>query len=479
MTIDYLARFTEWGKLLKHSDATLATITALDADRDEIENVFETNNQTHIIEGIATEFGATKQGLVNFRRQFATWAERIWLDRATVLDELPLAEETIDSAMQEILRDMIARGVTINRSVVAVGTIQEQLKFHGAGVPRQGVARVVKLLDGYTDPSADAVSQPQYNGLDSELCVPSETMYLTCVSDSQADGRNEGEEEFEWIGKIPDQELGFLGEASGSGPTIPTLNAGSIISNRNFEDFSGNSPTGWTIEAGKVAISPDTDTGLDGDTTDANIFMNDREERIFRGDKNLEFRGDGVQQTIAIYWLFAAGDLQPRRRYGAAFAYLISSKASAGDLTFRCEGTGYAALPSEQVVIEAQHLETTWQIRDFTFVTPEIIPADFRLVLRWDNTPRAETGLASSESSDTEDKGQISMFLDSVAFDALEYHGGLAAYVIAGRTRFVRGDRFLWPVTNTEGVFQRGARRQFGVQFNSALSPVIADSLAT
>lgn len=465
MAINYTQRFTEIGKLIKRSDAVLSTITGLDANRDEIEDAYEANDQTHVIEGIASEFNSVKQGLVAFRRRLGTWAELSLLDRNDVLEQLALTTASLPDVLRELIRDMVEKGQTVNRSTVTLGAVQRDLTDHGAGVPLAGLVFTTKVLDGYSSPGVGFPAHRLYDGLDSELAVPTETQYLTCVADSQADGRPVGEEEFDWFGKIADQPFGFETEASGQGPSVRTLNAETILQNRYFEDFTSNAPDSWTI--------------VDG-TAGEHIFQTTASERVFRGSSALEFRGNGVQESIEIKQAIDLNQIQPRRRYCLAFPYMVDLAASAGDLTVRFESTGYSPVASEQVVVESQNLESTWQTRRFFINMPEILPADLALVIRWNGTPRANHGPGSSSSSSgTEDKGEISLFIGWVAFGPVPYHGGNGAVVVAGRTRFVRGDRLYWSVENNEGVFQRFARRQFGVQFPSSGSPTIADAWAT
>jgi hypothetical protein len=60
------------------------------------------------------------------------------------------------------------------------------------------------------------------------------------------------------------------------------------------------------------------------------------------------------------------------------------------------------------------------------------------------------------------------------------YHGGVAAAVVPGSSRFAAGDRFTFTVSNdAAGVFQEAFRKNYGVQLPSSGAPTIADALAT
>jgi hypothetical protein len=60
------------------------------------------------------------------------------------------------------------------------------------------------------------------------------------------------------------------------------------------------------------------------------------------------------------------------------------------------------------------------------------------------------------------------------------YHGGVAAAVVPGASRFAAGDRFTFTVSNdAAGVIQEAFRKNYGVQLPSSGAPTIADALAT
>jgi hypothetical protein len=103
-------------------------------------------------------------------------------------------------------------------------------------------------------------------------------------------------------------------------------------------------------------------------------------------------------------------------------------------------------------------------LQTFFIVTPAVIPSDWALVIQNNGTPGASSNV----------------YIDSVSVVEAVYHGGVAAAVVPGSSRFCVGDRFTVAISNDDaGVFQKFFRQNYKVQLPSSATPTNADSMAT
>ena len=151
--------------------------------------------------------------------------------------------------------------VSVTPSVVSFGspTVTPSLSGRSLGTVLTGA-----VLDGYSLPNDNGLINTYWNGATSQI-APSETMTLTCASDSDTGGETAGEtESFNLEGNVANPSYHWDAEGSGSGPGLTPLQGESYLSNLNFEDFSSSSPNSWTVDNGTAGTNID-----DGDATEA------------------------------------------------------------------------------------------------------------------------------------------------------------------------------------------------------------------
>jgi len=439
--------FTHIGKLIKYLNAYEGWgDTDLPAGKLAILNAFQAGDMDAAVDGLVSDYDGFITAIDGWRSRLADRATKRLQDETSVVNELNLPSSAIDDILFELSHQMSRDSKTIDRSTATVGTITAV-----AGNIGNGTILVSKVLDGYSRPGFDMSSHPLYNGVDSELVVPAETMTFTCVTDSQRNGVPEGAESFDWSGEIGGSSpFSLKAEGSGRGPAIQVLNASTLISNGSFENTtlsgSGYYPNGWTT-TGTVGTHINRDTG-----------------NVYRGTYSLKFSGDGAQANIQVLQAFTISRLRPKKRYCCSIRYKASGVPAAGNILVHCTGTGYTASSSEKVDIAAGSFSTSWAHAYFFINLPDPIPTDFSLIVK----------IGSTLSNGTH------VYFDSLAFGEVSWHGGLGAVAIAGSTRFMAGDKFTCAVSNNgAGVFQEFFRRYYRRQLPSSGSPNIADSLAT
>jgi hypothetical protein len=438
--------FFRAGKLLKYINSRLARATTdLPAELKAIADPFESADYTSIISGIFADYDSMQASVTNERTRLASWIDATLTDVPTVLRQITVAnvlDGQIGTVVPALHRQMIADAKTVNRSTVTIGATTALASNQG-----NGTILTTKLLDGYNPPVQGASTILEYAGLDSELAVPSETMLLECVADSARDGLTEGSERFSWTGGIAGQKLDFATEGSGTGPSLTAGGNSTLVSGGNFETWSSNVPSGWTVDAG---------------TSGVNVLQDTTAAKVYRGSSSAKLVGDGATVTITLGQ--AVSGMSSRRLYCVSFRALASAAAGTGTLVAKFTGTGYVASATEQVSVLAGAMPVAYTLYNFWIVTPAVIPSDWRLTVSNGGTPGAGSNV----------------WIDSLSVQEGTYHGGIAAAVVPGSSRFVAGDRLTFTVANNAaGVFQEGFRKMYKVQLPSSGAPTIADALAT
>lgn len=438
--------FRQIGVCVKYIDLFATDASDLDTDRDAIEDNYEAADQADKSSSVRSAFDGLKSSIFGVREQLRQTAELRLQDRVSVINELDLATDSIDTVLRELVRRMVIDSETVDASTVTLGSVTA-----ASGNTGTGTILIGKVLDGVTEPGSGLQTYPELNGVDSQLAVTSETMTINCVGDSYTDGATEGSEEFEWYGEITgDGGFNDPEGGSGTGPTLTTVNADNILDNGDFEDWSGSSPSDWTVAVGT-----------------AGTHVQQEIVEIYRGDSSLELTGTGAQATIAVTQAVDTAGLVPGKRYIVTFWYKASAVDTASQsFTVKFTGTGYTEASSEKVTVLGDVFDTSWTLKHFYINLPLDIPEDWTLDIRAAGT------LGSGKK----------IYFDDVCFAPVNWHGGIHAVVVAGQTAFVRNDRSTFTVANDNaGLFQRFFRRGFGIQLPSVTdtSETIADSLAS
>lgn len=441
MAINYTNLFTLLGKLVKGVNNVKAYYAELDTDRDAIYSVYNAQSKFALVSGLTDEYDGKKQSILSWISAINSRALTTLQDRDMILEQLPLGDSTdITSILREIALDMIDNTESVAKNTVSVSSITKNCVNANAGT-----IILDTVLDGFNSPANGFSSQRFYADLNSEIALD-DSVTMSCVLDSENGGTLDGEI-FRWIGK-PRRPSPFHWQdtGSGSGPSFAVLNANSLVSNPDFENFSGDSPSSWTIDAG---------------TAGTHIFK--ETVNVYRGLAALEFLGNASQASIQVSQ--AVSGLDPLRRY--CFAVWIKGTAgtSSGTLTIQFEGTGYTAGASEKISLSAATLAamTSYTLKSFHVTIPANVPDDLELVIKWTGTPSAH-----------------SVYIDGAAFGPVQYCNGINGVIVAGSEKFLLGDELKFTIaTDDGGVFQSWFRDCFSFQIPSDASPSISDSLAT
>ena len=423
MALDYTTLFGDLGAIIArlNSYQTLGG-TTLAADLDDLLTQFETRWLPH--EGVAAYYEGLRDQVTGWRQGLASFADRRVQDQATVQDELRLRAAglaevlaALDRKMREDAKEVKACGATATDPEAA-----EEPANRG-----DGAAFVTLTLDGYNSPVRDGPASIYYDGVQTEMTVPSETMTLTCTADGVQDGLAEGAEVFGWSGGPQWPPLDVRAEGSGSGPSINVANGESLISGKDFDAFTSGVPSGWTVASGSGNTAQET-------------------TQVFRGDSCLKFTGNAAL-TQAVSPTVLTG----RRRYFVGVAARLSGALPGAQFRLYFTGTGWSG-PDVCSVTGTQLSASAWSLIGGFVTMPSPIPSDWTLAM-------AASGLTGSG---------VSLYVASMAFKPVDYHGGVGCVVVAGQTPWQRGDRLTFSVTNDgAGKFQTFARRHWRRQLPS------------
>lgn len=434
MAINHTTFFTKMGRLVAKANSleTLQT-TTFPADLQAIVAAFGTSNTGSTtsqdpIDGINNDYQRLMDQIGSVRRRISTYADNLMVDRDTVVDQLAGLSNTSRAAvLTAFIQDMIDQAQTVVSSTVTIGSVSAASLNIG-----NGTVVLDKVLDGYQAPVRGGLSHIRYMDLNSEMAPPSVTHAFTCTSDSYRGG-TAGGETFSWTDGV---ETGvfdiYANEGIGQGPSLTVAGTNSTNSGGDFETWSGNTPSSWTIALGTAGV---------------NVFK--ESTTVYRGTYSMKLTGTGAVPTISLTQSLARR-LSPRRRYMAHVYLRKDGSPVSGNFKIILAGTGYT---DTVIDVAASGLSSSaWALFTGHVTIPANPPANMTMYVQ------AAGGLTPGTS----------ILVDSVHLTPVSYHGGISAVVVPGSTPWVNGDKLTATVTNSEGVFQRFFRRWFKCQLPSA-----------
>ncbi len=378
----------------------------------------------------------------------------------TIIDmveaDQPAAARTIDDALREVRRQMIAasatvKACTVSATVAALGTPS------GSGV----FVTSTKRGDGLVQENMFA-----------------ETGRLVCVSDSYSGGATAGRESFRYVGEssLGSQQFNYdWPQGSDAQVSLNAVSAdqdastsGNLLTNGDFE--------GWT------GATPALDNWVTSQTWGTDLARNSSSP--FRGTYDLKLiAGTGTNTAITQTFDDSTGtnaELRPLTSYAVNMWMKRSGSVSGGVLTVELiDGSG-SVINDQQGAANSftktlSTLTTSYAAVNGVFRLPQVLPAVVKLRLR------LSTALTGAD-----------VLLDDVCMTPLvsAYLGGPGLSIFSGLTPFVLSDTWTVAQTNNRGgatylaTFQALFDRLFdmrakGILLPSDASPTIADTLIT
>jgi hypothetical protein len=358
-----------------------------------------------------------------------------------VFNDQPAQSGSLQSCLQELIRQMIAGSATVNQCSVSCSAAA-QGTLNGDGI------MVASSLGG--------------NGLPLENIV-AEVMPSTCTADAQTGGQNVGNEQFTVLGQpVGSDHTWYLwpqgSAASKTLNAISALNnnsANNLLVNGGFDAFTSNVPNNWVLSVG---------------TAGTDVLMST--STVYSGASSLELVGNasGTGVKAALYQQFGASStgtsakLAPATPYNFAFRLRVATVPAAGVISVQL--VGGSSLGSMSVLTDAQGnncsvafsltglTNNTWTAVSGTLRTPLVLPAVYALQVA------VTTAISTSTNA----------FVDHLAFAAGQqlYSGGPFANMFSGATPFIQGDR--WLLTNSNNY----AGSTYGASFQPLFNRLFA-----
>lgn len=467
MAVTFATLFARLGRLFDFGVAVRAHQTTLrseyedtmsnytDADRDMVKTL------TNRIEGQIDTAGRV---VTDLRSDAETTLVEM------VDDDTTVGELNVQQSTRELIRQMVSGSSTVDRPSAGYVTLPTDNKAT-AGSLNSGNG--IMLL-------SDLMPMQGFAASDSTLfldwpSIKTETIRAECVRDATSRTVAEGEEAFRVSGNrtVPNLDedwpkgtgtRGTLIVASSSvdGGRTPGKN---VCTNSDFEDFSSNDPSGWTIDTGSAG----SEVRL---TTDEYV-----------GTNAMLLTGDGSTGVTLSQPLRSTsgtlGGINPDRPYSISVAVKYAVAAPVASLIISVRNSSGVILNhlvtgrAMSLTVASSSIGTSYALFTGTCFSPASIPKGSVIDIR------LGTNFASGSR----------LYVDSLVIAEMPQlqTGGLAYQLLAGSDRYAVGDEFTASITNnstiSDGGIQQEFERFFGIGSNyglalpSATSPSISDTL--
>lgn len=391
-------------------------IDCIDVNADEIEAQYASSRQ-ELVDALYTNRDGLKSAMGSWQSYLRTLARSTLIQM--VDDDTTLESKSVSNAMAALIEQMEDDSDSVDASATAASS--------AAGASNNGDGVVAVTVKG-----GDGVAR-EY--------LFAETIAVKCTSDSQTGSATEGSETFTVAGdRIVADPLSHLWPGGSGASTTLTANDASstsqLVTNGDFEDFTTNTPDGWTVAVG--AAGTDIFAAGSGDA--------------YEGSNGLELTGTGGAPLSEIY---QSVTLEPNTVYHFNCYVKKSASLAAGVLQIDLhDGSSVIAddaSTNNAATIAHGTVTTSFASFSGTFITPRVLPSTTRVRVK------ITTALTSGES----------LFVDHLCLVKAKelYTGGPYATCFSGATKFIKDDKFTITVTNgLEGGFQQLFDRLFDMR---------------
>lgn len=343
---------------------------------------------------------------------------------------------TVAEAIKQLVSQMDAGSSTVDRTTITVGSVTAV-----SGNVGNGTLLVYDLCPIKDNPDNDE-----------QMSAKTELITATCVADQNDTNATENQELFNISGqRAVDRMSETFPKGTGDSVTVAAASArvdgGStaaknVLTNSDFEAFTGDAPDNWTISAG---------------TAGTNVMVEASSSHT--QDKSLMIRCSGSLVELKQSFSTEAGTLgyiKPDTPYSFSAALRLSANASAGALLFSVRDSGgnilnvgEAGRVMSLAVAESAISHTAWTSVTATWFSPISIPKGCTFHMK------ATTAF------------NVDVLVDDVVLAEMPRlgRGNVAVQIVPLATPFAYNDRFTSQITNNnEGDFVREFDRFFNTK---------------
>lgn len=410
---------------LAGGDISAGGLKSLGVTTDNIDAQFASSRQD-LVANLYPTRDAARQALNTTKQQIAALAQSVVIEM--VNDDHPLQSKTLQPAIVELIRQMVAAPATVDACTTSVAVT--------AGT-NYGTATLISTIKGP-------------NGLNREYCQ-AETITVTCASDVGTGTASEGAEQWRATGVPANASPLDWDWPKGSGcdvtfSAVSATNGGlNLLANGDMELFTvANTADFWQVTTGSIGTTIKSSTGS------------------YMGTTCLQFVGTGSELTT-VYQVFddatngTANILQPNTVYGVACYVKVSATPAAGVLELAITNSAGTIIQDDQAVDQKvtkalTAVSTTYVLVSGFFTTPRVLPT---------GTLRFRARLSTAfDNTKTLNVDNLTLGLATQA-----YQGGPWMMIVPGSLRSGIGDVHSIAVANDQaGEFQSYFDRCFGIR---------------
>lgn len=349
-----------------------------------------------------------------------------------------IAEATIN---RMVYRDAprIFQTLTSTNLEDSIKEVIRQMEVAGASVRAQTITLTNGAFTGTGNGIINSSSRRPLDGLVQENAFD-EAVLFTCTSDSYIGGATAGQEGFSVTGEGQQSDLFAFDWPLGSDAStfVSAIDGGSdnsggnLLTNSDFETFSANVPSNWTLVTGAGGTNVFEETSI-----------------VFDGSKSLRITGDGSSTLTSLTQTFdnssfTSGVLDELLQYSFnVWVRRDGTAAAAGVLTIDLiDGNNVvvndANGTANSFTIDLTALTTSFVSYTGVFRTPAILATTNKIRMR------LTTALTNGRS----------VYIDRASLGemTLLYTGGPYTAVHSGAANFVQGDYGTLTVANSRGA---------------------------
>jgi len=414
-------------------------ITTYTSDQASLESILSAQSLVRLENNLPSVYQSFKDGISQNIDRLIGRTTDVLTDETLMGANFPFGTTaSLDLVFPALIHDMAISDKNVVANTASVGSAT-----YTAQNSTVGKVLIGTVLDGVTPPLEGGPAIRDYSGVTTQLTPTSETVTLTCSSDSESTGSIRGSEQFVITGtNAASSGYSSGGENVGQLGTITAIdNAATPVTDGSFEGWTSSTVlSSWTDESTSPCIEQSSNT-VYGTGYSLKVLQNDAEMSLSQVVPN------SALQRRKSYFISAWAAKDTDVANDPLFTISI------GDDNGTFSGVGLDLTPTG----------TAWEHFYLQIIPPDEIVGDIVISL-----------------SSFADSSADSILVDNITIVPCEYFSGVALAVTTGPDKFLLNDKISFTLSNNDtGKFQTYFRKAYKVQLPTDATPTISDALVT
>ena len=440
MAVDYTKVFTVIGCYVDKINDYYAYIATYTSDQTAIETILSAQSLVRLEEDLVDVYADYKAGITDDIQSLISRVTTVLVDNTLIGNNFSFGQEpSLTVVWPALIKDMATTDKNVKANTATIGSIT----YASYGASAATVMTGTKL-DAVTPPTSGGPAIASYYGLTTQLTPTSETLTLTCTSDSLPNG-SVGSEVFQITGTgagsggydPSGENAGILGSI-----TVADSQVNSYVANAGFDSWTAGVLDTWSEEDGTHGLEFESSgAGMQGTGYSFKTIQSGNSFAIAQNmNSNLFTLGKSYFFGI---WCAKNSDALADQ----TLKLIFTTGAGPTTVTFAATTTAWG-FAYGQVLIPTTEISENVEIR--------------------------------IESDGILDAANDPVLLDNLIIAPCEYFEGIALGIVNGPNRSVVGDTATFTISNSDaGKFQTAFRKMYGVQLPTDATPTISDALVT